>query len=127
MTVTYDPTTNRGKVRLLISDIDTSNAIFQDADIDAFLAMASGSNVKRAAATALLSIAANEVLVQKRIQLLDLSTDGPAEAVQLRELAKQYRSEAETEELADSFGWAEQVHTPSQYSDRLWKEAQRGN
>ena len=54
-------------------------------------------------------IAVNEVLVQKRIRLLDLTTDGPAEANALRALAAQYRAEADEEAAtaAGSVGWLE--------------------
>jgi hypothetical protein len=96
MTALSDFSTNAGKVRLLITDIDLYNPIFEDTAIAAFLSM-NGDNVKRAAAQALLVIAVNEVLVQKRIRLLDLSTDGVSEANALRELAAQYRKEADQE------------------------------
>lgn len=96
MSFTYDVTTERGKVRLLITDVQAATSIFADAEIDAFLAL-EGGVVKRAAARALATIAANEVLVQKRIRLLDLQTDGPAEAAELRALAKQLRDEAADE------------------------------
>ena len=79
MTAMTDFSTDAGKVRLLISDIDTAAPIFNDASVEAFLDV-SGGNVKRAAAAALMVIAVNETLVQKRISLLDLRTDGPAEA-----------------------------------------------
>lgn len=61
MAFTYDPTTNRGKVRLRIGDTNTSDAtlqIFTDAEIDAFLTMKS-SNVAAAAASACRAIAAD--------------------------------------------------------------------
>lgn len=126
MAFTLDYGTNRGKVRLLISDIDNNNVIFQDDAIDAFLNIAPGGNVKRAAATALLTIAANEVYVQKRIRLLDLSTDGPAEANALRQLAADLNRQADEEEVTGAFDWAEMVHSPAQYDERLWKERLRG-
>jgi len=43
MACTYDPTTNRGKVRLLIGDTSTTTCNFSDAEIDAFLTMSSSS------------------------------------------------------------------------------------
>jgi len=108
MTALLDFSTDAAKVRLLISDIDLDAPIFSDEAIDAFLSLAAG-NVKRAAAAALLVIAANEVLVQKRLRLLDLSTDGPAEAEALRKLAAQYRAEADEEAATatGSIGWLE--------------------
>jgi len=105
MTAITDYSTDAAKMRLLISDIDFAAPIFGDEAIAAFLTMA-GNSVKRAAATALLVIAANEVLTQKRIRLLDLSTDGPAEAEALRKLAEQYRKEADLE-ASGGIGWLE--------------------
>lgn len=92
-----DFTTSRSKVRLLISDVDLAAPIFVDSAIDTFLEL-NDDNIKRAAAQALTVIAVNEVLVQKRIRLLDLSTDGPGEAQALKELAAQLRLEADHEE-----------------------------
>ena len=43
MAFTYDVTTDRGKVRLLIGDTDAADYQFEDAEIDAFLTMASSS------------------------------------------------------------------------------------
>jgi hypothetical protein len=108
MTALTDFSTDGAKVRLLISDIDTAAPMFNDASVEAFLSL-HGGNVKRAAAAALLVIAVNEVLVQKRIRLLDLTTDGPAEANALRALAAQYRAEADEEAAtaAGSVGWLE--------------------
>ena len=108
MTAMTDFSTDAGKVRLLISDIDTAAPIFNDASVEAFLDV-SGGNVKRAAAAALMVIAVNETLVQKRISLLDLRTDGPAEAEALRKLAVQYRAEADEEgaRATGSIGWLE--------------------
>lgn len=106
MTVMVDFSSDAAKVRLLISDIDLSAPIFNDASVEAFLEMAAG-NVKRAAASALMVIAVNETLVQRRIRLLDLTTDGPAEAEALRKLAGQYRAEADEEAATatGSIGW----------------------
>ena len=97
MAAITDYSTDAAKVRLLISDIDDSQQIFNDQAIQAFIDLALDGNVKRAAASALLVMATNEVLVQKRIKLLDLSTDGPAEAKALQDLARQYREEADTD------------------------------
>lgn len=108
MTAITDFSTDAAKVRLLISDIDTAAPMFNDASVEAFLSLAAG-NVKRAAASALMVIAVNETLVQKRIRLLDLSTDGPSEAEALRKLALQYRAEADVEAATaeGAVGWLE--------------------
>ena len=52
MACTYDITTNRGKVRLIIGDTSTTACIFSDLEIDTFLSMHSG-NINLAAAEAL--------------------------------------------------------------------------
>lgn len=91
-TYSYDLATDVGKTRLNISDVDiadTTKAIFSDEELTVFLEQE--GSVLLASAHALEVIAANEVLVQKRIKNLDLSTDGPAEAKELRELAKSWR------------------------------------
>jgi hypothetical protein len=61
MAFTFDPTTSRGKVRLLISDTDdvtAANQVFTDAEIDAFLSL-EDNEVYAAAAAAAQSMAAN--------------------------------------------------------------------
>lgn len=113
------------KVRLLISDIDDAQQIFNDAAIQAFIDMALDGNLRRAAAQALMVMATNETMVQKQIKILDLSTNGPAQAQALLALAKQYREEADAEEIEGAFDWAESVNTPAQYSEFLFKDRLR--
>lgn len=91
----YKIETDAGKVRLLISDVggaDGKQFIFEDNEIAAFLSM--GGSIKYAAAQALRTIAANAAQVQARIKYLELSTDGPAVAKALNELADKYEQEA---------------------------------
>jgi len=52
MACTYDITTNRGKVRLIIGDTSTITCVFSDLEIDIFLSINS-NNVNLAAADAL--------------------------------------------------------------------------
>ena len=125
MTAITDFSTSVNKVRLLISDIDDTDQIFNDAAIQAFIDMALDNNLKRAAAQALMAIAVNEVLVQKRIKILDLSTDGPAEAIQLRLMAKELMGQADEEEVTGAFDWAEMVNNQWQYDELLYKDALR--
>lgn len=121
---TYDPSTPAGRVRLLATDTDADHAIFQDDEIDAFLAMESDS-IKRAAATALDQIASSEALIQKRIKLLDLQTDGPAVAAELRKHAAELRKQADGEETAGAFDYAEMVVNPFSARERLWNQRLR--
>jgi len=120
--VSYDPTTDAGKVRLLISDTDVSNEVFTDTEISTFLTL-EGDSVYLAAAQALDTLASNEVLVQKRIKMLDLSTDGPAESRELRARASSLRDQHD--DVTD-FDIAEMVVDDFSARERLAKQALRG-
>jgi hypothetical protein len=126
MTFTYDPTTDVGKIRLIIQDKDENNAFFSDEDLAAFLAISDG--VRRAAADALDALASNEAYVQKRIRLLELSTDGPAVATALREHANKLRELAELADAGDGdmFDVAEMPVNEFQRRERVIKQAYRG-
>ncbi len=124
MTWTYDVATDAGKVRLLCFDTDVAVAdhrFFTDDEINAFLTLADGS-VLLAAAEALDTIATSEVLIQKRLTLLDLKTDGPAEAKELHARAESLRDRSLTSEAPD---WAELVLDTHTYSERIMNEALR--
>lgn len=123
MSFTYDLTTARGKVRLMIADRRPEpNNLFDDDEIDAFLAMEDNS-IRLASAQALETIATNETLVLKRIETLDLKTDGPAVADSLMKLAASWR---EQEASVGAFDIAEQVFNDFGERERIYKQAQRG-
>jgi hypothetical protein len=127
---TYDLDTSRGRVRLLISDVDEdtdANQVFTDDEIDAFLDL-EGDNVRLAAALALETIARNEVMVSKVMRVLDLQTDGASVARELRFQAKELRDQAA--ELVDAdaglgFDTADLVVDQFTWRDRIWNEALR--
>ena len=125
-TFTYDVTTTAGKVRLLCQDFDPAEMIFMDAEIQAFLDLNEG-DIRWAAAQALEVIAANETYVQKRIKLLDLTTDGPLEAAQLMKIAKSLRDQfiATDSNVDELFDYAEQVFGPFSARERLRNEILR--
>jgi hypothetical protein len=102
-----DYTLDKNKVRLLISDvggISETDFIFTDLEIEAFLAMETGS-VYRAAGVACRTIAGNEAMVSKRINFLELSTDGPAVATSLLKLAEAYDKKGEDTDEDDGAGF----------------------
>lgn len=102
--ITVDPTTNIGAVRMLITDLDEVSPLFSDAQITRILALA-GSRILRAAAIALEAVAVSENLISKRIKTLDLTTDGPAVARELREMAKQLKDQDDdTDENGGTWG-----------------------
>lgn len=125
MSFTVNYGTNAGKVRLLITDTNSSLPQFSDEEIDAFLEME--GTFRRAAAMALEVIAVNEALIQKRIVALHLETDGPALAAELRNLAKSLREQDKFSAGAGStFMVAEFADCPEQREERLRKLAERG-
>jgi len=127
MAFTYVLSTDIGKVRLLTMDNNSSNYTFEDEEVEVFLAMETG--VKRATALALETIASNEAFVLKRIELLDLKTDGPAVAKELRARAADLRTQAERDEASEdggSFDIAEQVVDAFTYRQRQINESLRG-
>lgn len=131
---TYDISTSRGRVRALIPDRWMTDSqgnpgyVFDDAEIDYFL-IAEGNVVKKATALALETMASSEVYIQKRLHLLDLTTDGPAEAEALLKRAALLRAQAAEEEAAAStvadFDWAEWVTTDFAGRERVDAEALR--
>jgi hypothetical protein len=99
MPATYDPTTPRGLVRLILNDIGDP-WVFQDAEIDAFLTL-EGSSVKRAAAQAIDTNATNLVLAMRVLRTQDVATDGAKVADAMRAHAKMLREQAD---LSDDDG-----------------------
>ena len=92
-----------GQVRFLISDVpaDESGYVLSDAEIQAALALRK-DNATRAAATCLMSIAANEVLLLKYVRTDDLTVDGVKGATELRLQARQLEQQADDEDAADN-------------------------
>lgn len=98
----YDPTTDLGKVRLLLNDVDDSAPIFTDAEIQAFLTL-EGDSIKRAAAQAIDTNATNEALASKVFRTQDLSTDGAKVADAMRKHAASLREQADTDDDGDGY------------------------
>lgn len=126
MAFTYDLTTDAGRVRLLVPDSDAASYVFDDDEVDTFLALETG--VKRAAALALETIAANQALTLKVIRLLDLSTDGARTSDALLKRADGLRKQADVDDLAvagAAFDMAEMLIDDFQAREWLWNEAVR--
>lgn len=97
-----DYTTPVGQVRLLIADDNAASPVFTNEAIAAFLTM-EGNVVKRAAALAYETIAADEALTSKVIRTQDLATDGAKVAAALQAQAKEWRAQAAVD-LEDTDG-----------------------
>lgn len=112
MAFTYDPSTDRGKVRRNIGDKDTAtaaNQMFTDAEIDSFLDSAS-NDVQLATAYALRAMAADPSM--RAIVWRVMSTDGmeidkSEVGAQLREMASEWEARADNApaEEIDSFDY----------------------
>lgn len=122
----YDPTTDIGKMRLLIADTDELRPIMQNEDLQGFIAIA--GNYWLGAAMALDSIAANEVMTQKVLTIMGTSTDGAKVAKELRARANQLREDFKnfgpTTELG--FATAEMPDGAFSAEEMLLKQYQRG-
>ncbi|GLU58580.1 hypothetical protein [Paenarthrobacter ureafaciens] len=97
-----DFTSDIGKVRLLIADLDEAEPVVSDDIIGGYLELNDGS-VMLAAADTLDAIATSEVMLGKKIRTQDLSTDGPAVAAELRAQGEKLRARAVEESGAGSF------------------------
>lgn len=91
--ISTDPTTDLGMMRLLCTDLDEVAPLFTDVQLQALLDLEAG-NIRLAAAQALDTIASSEVLISKKLTTMDLSTDGPAVAAELRARAGALREQA---------------------------------
>lgn len=117
MSHTYDPTTDTGRIRLLIGDTDLTAPLFSDEELDAFLDLE--GSVYLAAALALDTIANDEALTLKAVTVLDLTTNGPAVATALREGAYRLR---ELDGNTIYFDFAQMALTPEQVRE-IWLDA----
>ena len=126
MTDSYDPTTEIGKMRVIIPDRDEANVLFQDEELQVFLDLA--GDVRRAAADALDTLASSQAMILKVITTLDLQTDGAATARALREHAKALREQAREADAGDGnlFEIAEMPDDAFTRRERVWKQALRG-
>ena len=113
MSFTYDPTTNRGKVRNMIGDVTSTNYIMEDADIDSFLVMTS-NDLYKAAALCLYRIAASKALLAKKKSAGNYSEDLSAISGQCLAVAKIYEemsqnvpAEAQAEVITTDFSYRE--------------------
>lgn len=106
--------------------VSSKFTMLTNVQIQALLDQYSGSDtasaVKLAAADALDIIASSEAMIQKRIKLLDLTTDGPAVADSLRKHAKTLREGIQSE---PSFDFAEQVNDNAGFVEKMFKDFMR--
>lgn len=110
MAFTYDPTTSRGEVRLLLSDTDTSDStkqIFTDAEIDALLSMENNEIFAAAAAgaEALAASTARSAIAYRALGETINRKDIPGHFLKLAERWRDRATEAAPSEEIDSFDY----------------------
>lgn len=130
--------------RLLMSDTQSVNHIFEDEEINSLTAIVSlqfqsaqfysgtgGKNLPtspvsylRVAALGLDSLAANKARLASVKQLLDVRLDSSDAAIQLRATAKEYR---DVDDDSGAFMIIEQVNDAFSFRDRFWKTVQRNS
>jgi hypothetical protein len=131
-------------IRLLISDTQSVNHIFEDSEIMGAVAIQGlqfqsaqfwsgqgGANLPsspvsylRVAALLLDSIAANKARLASIKQLLDVKLDSSDAAIQMRATAAEYR---EVDDNSGAFMIIEQVNDAWSFGDRFWKTVQRAS
>lgn len=80
-------------------------------------------SIRLAAASALDAIASSQALIQKRLNILDLKTDGPAVADALRKHAVSLRSQVFDAKMNEStFDFAEQINDTAGYREKVLKD-----
>lgn len=124
MTFTYTPgNSDRDLIRLLLPDKDEDNPIYQDEELDVYLALE--GNAMLATADALETMASNEAYIQKVIKLGDLQTNGAETAKALMARVKSLRDRALTlsnSDISNLFDWAQWgVDVPTQ-REIIWKD-----
>lgn len=114
MAYTYDVTTARGKVRLLSTDNDSTNPVFDDSEIDAFLAL-SAANVYASAALACETWARSRSKVSRQVRNADGTTSARYSMSELLALAKSLREAALSDNGLVSDTWS--ASTPGELLD----------
>ncbi len=123
----YDLSTNTGKVRMLIPDSRAADRLFTDDEIETILAL-EGSDVRRAAALALETVASDQARMLKWTKVQGVEVDGTKSAAELRARAKQLRelaAEGDPSSSSDDVGFAiaQRPTTEHGYDTLIYREA----
>lgn len=99
-------------------------SILSDAQLQSLLDLE--GDIRLAAADALDAIASSEALIQKRIKVLDIQTDGPATAYSLRKHAVMLREQVFSKEYTEAaFDIAEQINDNPGFREKIVKDWER--
>lgn len=128
MTFTYDPSTTTGAIRMLVPGEQVeSTAAFTDEELAAILTLSSvGNVVELAAATAMERIAADQLLLLKKVKVDVITVEGDSVSDAFLRLAGRLRGAYESGGSADEdIQIAELVYDDLTYSERLANEELR--
>ena len=113
-------------------DIGYYHSLLSDETINDFLALEANNSidpnnvVKLAAADALDAIAVNQALIQKKITMLDLQTDGPALAAALQKSASVLREQVFSQDMQEgAFDIIEEINDLPGYREKILKDIYR--
>lgn len=104
------------RVRLLLNDVDPTEQVFTEQDLDDFLAL-EGGIVKLAAAQAIDTNASNELLASKVLRSQDWQTDGAKLADALRKHATALREQHYRDVDDADDGYFEVVDAPGRWPE----------
>jgi hypothetical protein len=125
VTLTYDPSTDVGRMRRTIPDKDLTAAVWTDEELASFLA--DEGDWRRGAALALETMASDTAYTGSVVQVGDLRVDGASTARAMLQRAKALRDQADLADAESGAAWdvAEQVVGPFSARDRLLDQALR--
>jgi hypothetical protein len=112
---TLDPTTDVGKVRILIHDSDASKPLFEDDEITAILSL-ENSSIKLAAASLCASLATNRAKLAVIKERGDIKDDLTKMSAAFLAVAKEFRSQAAD---SDELPILESLQTPAWWERNL--------
>lgn len=125
MPTTYDLSTDIGKLRMFIPDRDVDDAIWSDEELQVFLD--TESNLFRATALVLETMASDHALVLKVMRVQNIETSGDRVSSALLARAKLLRKQADDLDDVDNGGFEviEMVHDDFSWRERILNEALR--
>lgn len=117
MAFTYDTSTDRGRVRLLVADTVDSGHIWEDAEVDAMLDLT--ESVYLAAARLIRAGAVNAARRAAILRVMDVEADNTKALQALLAIADGLEEAAQSED--GCVDWAEMVTTPAGLCER-WRQ-----
>lgn len=125
MTYTYNPSTDIGRIRRTLPDRIEATAIWTDEELQSFLNDEDGW--RRATALALETMATDNALVLKVIQVQAIRTDGASLARALLARAATLRTQADTDDAnsGDAFDVIEMIGNDFQYRQKILNDSLR--